>query len=211
MGFSRCQIDRGGNQVNAQAVGDLVLSQASLAALTTVGAGTITAGILLAGVIQRTGPVGAYIDTFPSADSLLLAEPDLSIGDSFEVLFRNTVAQAMTAAAAEGVVLGTNVDVAASLVRSYLITILGDGLRQSFNANTTNASAIITGLSQAVAGQLRPGQGITGTGIPANSFVTSVNYAAGTATLNANATATGTPALTSFPRYQLQGLFSTTL
>lgn len=211
MGFSRCQIDRGGNQINGQHVGDLVLSQASLAALTTAGAGTITPGILLAGVIQRTGPGAGYLDTFPTADSLLQAEPDLSIGDSFEILFRNTVAFAMTATASEGVVLGTNVDVAASLVRAYLITILGDGVRQSFTANTTNASPIVTGVSQAVAGQLRPGQGVTGTGIPANSFITSVNYAAGTFTLNANATATGSPALTTFPRYSLQGLYSATL
>lgn len=206
MSVLRAQVDLGGNNVQAQNVGSRVLEQSALVALTTAGAGAIPVLALLAGILQRSGPGGGYTDTFPSADSLLQAQPELSVGDSFGFLFRNTVAQAMTAAAGEGVVLGSNVDVIASNVREYLITILGIGPRQAFFANVTNADATITGIPAANAALLKPGQGVSGTNIPANTYLLSVNQAAGTAQMSANATGTAAVGVTAFPRYSVQGL-----
>ena len=211
MGVNRAQIDRGGNFVQAQPAGERLLSQSTLVADATAGASTISVAALLAGITQRTGPGAGYTDTFPSAANLLAAQPDLSIGDSFEYTFRNTVAFAMTAAAGEGVVLGTNVDIAASTVRDYAITILSNGPRQIASGNLTNASATVTGIPLSVAAQIQPGQGVTGTGVPANTTVLSVNANTGTVVLSQAATATATNALTFFPRYQVQGIRSATL
>src|SRR3990167_9193729 len=54
--------------------------------------------------------------------------------------------------------------------------------------DTTNGSGVIT---NAVIGCF-PGQGITGTGISANTYITSIDASANTVTLSANATATNT-------------------
>lgn len=211
MGQNRGQVDGGANNVRAQQPGDVILSQLKITGLATVGAGTLTAAMVLGGIINRTGPVGAYIDTFPAASEILAANPQLGVGDSWTLIFRNTVAQAMTAAAGVGIVLGTNVDTAASLVREYLLTVLAGGVQQIFAANTTNANATLTGLTQAQAALLQPGMGVTGAGIAANSVIIGVNSTLGTVTLNNNATATGTVAITFFPRIQLDGIESTTL
>ena len=211
MSFIRARIDFGGNDVRAQGPGDGVLDQIVVTNITTVGNHTITAPQLTSGFINRTGPTGNYADIFPTADQLLLANPQFSIGDSFRLTKRNSVAFTDTPTAGEGCVLGANVNMAVSSVRQYLITVLGDGVRQAFNAVTTNASNLVTGLDPIAISVLRVGQGVTGTGIPANAFVTSINLNNRTFTLNANATATGAPALTSFPRYSVEGLFSATI
>lgn len=211
MSLARAQVDFSGNFIQSQRPGDVLFAGKSIAPVTTVGNATLLAPAVANGIISRTGPTAAYSDTFPTADSLIAAEPELDVGDSFELIYINTVAFAMTAVAGEGCVLGSNVNVAASQVRKYLLTMLGDGRRQVFNANTTNASAVITGVDATSINTLRVGQGITGTGIPANAFVTSVNTNLGTFTISANATATANTALTTFPRYRLDGLFSATL
>lgn len=211
MPLSRGRLDLGGNDVRAQGPGDSFLDQSIITPVTTVGNATLTAAQLVSGIIRRTGPTAGYADIFPSADSLLTAVPQLGVGDSFKLNFINTVAFANTPTGAEGVVLGNNTGVALSAARQYLISILGDGVRQAFNAATTNASNVVTGLDAIAIANIRPGQGVTGTGIPANAFVTSVNQTARSFTISANATATGIPAVTSFPRYQVDGLFSATL
>lgn len=211
MSVNRSQVDLGGNNVQAQPVGARTLSQEQILSLTTADAGTLTAAMLLAGILERTGPGADYADTFPSADSLLLAQPELSVGDAFKFIHRNTVAFAMTATAGEGVVLGSNVDIASSLVREYLISILATGPRQIFQGTTVNASPIVTGIPLANAALLQVGQGVTGTGIPANAYIISINQSTGTLTLSANATASGTVALTTFARYRVNGVRSASL
>lgn len=210
MSIIRAQVNYGGNLIQPQTVGDVVLSQKSIDTNTTAGSATLGVLSLIKGILRRTGPGAGFTDTFPSADLLALAEPDLNVGDSFEFTYINGVAQAMTAAAGEGVVLGTNVNVAASAIRKYLITILGTGVRQVFQGGVTNASPTITGIPAAVSALLQPGQGVSGTNIAAGAFLTAVNPVAGTATMSANATGTATVAVTSFPRYQVDGLFAAT-
>lgn len=211
MSIARAQVDFGGNNVQAQPVGATVLAQLQYVNDTTVGAATIAVNAILAGITNRTGPTAGFTDTFPTADLLLAAQPELTIGDSFTYIYRNTVAFAMTAAAGEGVILGSNVDIAASTVREYLLTVLGIGPRQIAQGTLTNASPNITGIPLAIAAQLKPGQGVSGTGITAGTFLLSVNAALGTAVMSANATAPGTVAITSFPRYRVDGLRSSTL
>ena len=113
--------------------GDLMIGGESISAgaLTTVGAGTWLAAAIAAGIIRRTGPVGGYTDTTDTAANILTAlagnaqAADLAPGSSFRLLFINTVAFAFTFAAGAGVTVGTGtLDVAASLWREYLVTIL---------------------------------------------------------------------------------------
>lgn len=210
MTIARALINYGAGLDSKQAPGDFLLSGRTIAANTTAGNATLLASQLIQGILRRTGPAAGFSDTFPSADSLLAAEPDLTVGDSFEFIYINGVAQAMTAVAGEGVVLGSNTGVAASAVRKYLLTILGTGPRQVFQGNTTNASAVISGIPAAVLNFASPGQGVSGTNIPAGAFIIGVNPVAGTLTMSANATGTATVAVTSFARYSVEGLFSAT-
>lgn len=205
--LARAQIDSGANYVRPQGPGDVLMSQAQLASITTVGAGTLTAAAMLSGIVERTGPTGNYTDTLDTADNLMAAAPELAPGDSFEFLFRNTVAFTMTLAIAEGAALvGANTAMIASNVRRYLAQVYATARRQVFNAGTTNLSPTITGLSAAQAQLLQPGMGVSGTGITGGTNILAVNASTGVVTLTANATATGTSALTFFPRYGVKGL-----
>lgn len=208
---TRTRVDRGANMFGAQQPGECILSQKKFIGLATIGAGTITAAMVLTGILNRTGPTAGYTDTFPSASSILAASPTLSTGDSFDLIIRNTVAFALTAAAGTGIVLGSNVDIAASLVREYLLTVLSTGTEQILQVTTTNTSAVLTGLTPAQVAGLMPGMGVTGTGIQALTTILGVNSTAGTVTLSLAATATGSVAGTFFPRIQLDGVRSSTL
>ena len=210
--FSRAQIDRGANYVTPQGPGDGVLSQDQVLAVTTAGAGTLAAQALLSGVIDRSGPGGIYNETLETADNLMAANPQLSVGDSWRVLFRNTVAFAATLVVAEGAELsGANTACAASNAREYLVSVLATARRQIFAGTVTNASAVITGLTQAQCQLLMPGMGVTGTNIPAATTVIGVNPTAGTVTMSANATGTALVGATFFPRYNIKGLSTATL
>lgn len=205
--LARSQIDMGANFVRAQMPGDGLMSQRQVLGIATVGAGTLTAAAILAGIVERTGPVANYIDTLDTADNLVAAAPNLSKGDTFEFWYRNGVAFTMTLAVAEGAELsGANTAMVASNARQYLVTVLATNRRQVYNAGTINASPTITGLTAAQAQALQPGMGVSGTGISAATTVLSVNSSTGVVTLSANATATGTVPLTFFPRYNVKGL-----
>lgn len=210
MSIARAQINYGGNLLQPQAVGERLLEQASIDTNTTAGSATLSVLSLIKGILRRTGPGAGFTDTFPTADSLLAADPDLNVGDSFDFTYINGVAQAMTAAAGEGVVLGSNVNVAASLVRRYLITVLGIGPRQNFIGTMVNGTPIISGVPTAVVAACQPGQGLSGTSIAAGAYIVAVNSATGLITMSANATGSTTNAVTTFPRYQLDGISSHT-
>lgn len=206
MSMNRAQIDAGGNFIRAALPGDLLLSQAQVASVTTAGSGVWPAAAMLSGFIDRSGPGAGYADTPDTADNILAACPNLSVGDSFEFTVRNTVAFANTVAVSTGVELvGGNTAITASLWRDYLMTCLANKRQTILQVNTTNASAVLTGLTQAQADSIMPGMGVTGTNIPASTTVNAVNSVAGTATMSANATGTGTVAATFFPRFTLRG------
>lgn len=212
MSIVRGQVDSGGNYIRQQMPGDKLFDMDQLVALTTAGNGTWLAALILSGVINRSGPGAPYTDTTDTADALIAANPSLSVGDSFRFIVRNTVAQAATLAGGTGVELGTNTAIGASAVREYMLTCLSNKRAAQYAATTVNGSPTISALTQAQVESLMPGMGVTGTGIAANSVITAVNPAAGTVTLNNNATASGSlVALSFFPRFTLQGLISTSL
>lgn len=98
-------------------------------ALGTVGAGTLTADMLLSGLIMRTGPTGAYADTTPTGAQIVAAMGDnVEVGDSFDFYHVNGVAYACTfTAGASGVTLAGTTNNAASKVRLYRCTVTAVG------------------------------------------------------------------------------------
>jgi hypothetical protein len=97
-------------------------------ALTTVGAGTITAAGIVGGVTLRTGSTSAFTDTTDTATAIiaaLLGGP--AIGTSWAwVYVNNTVAQA-TLAAGSGVTLTGAVPVPPNTSATFLLTYTGAG------------------------------------------------------------------------------------
>jgi hypothetical protein len=214
MSQNRTDINISGNQTRQQGPGDCVMTEMKLTPVATVGNQVLAAGQVINGAILRTGPVGAYGDTLPDAAVLDLAVPDFNAGDSFELLFINTVAFANTLVAGLGVVLGINPTVAASSTRRFLFTCLAAGVNTIAPVTTTNASPLLTGLSATQMMNIQVGMGVTGAGIPANTFVIGINTTPliPVVTLSANCTVTASVvAATFFPRYQVDGIASSTL
>lgn len=73
------------------------------AAITTAGAGVLTAAGLVGGVITRSGPTAAFTDTTALATAIIAAMPNANIGQSFEVQVKNMVAFAGTVTGDTGV------------------------------------------------------------------------------------------------------------
>lgn len=211
MSQNKARLDASANDIRAQGPNDIVASMLKYTGIATAGDGVISAVALLSGIINRTGPGIGYADTLPTADAVLAAAPTLNVGDSFTALIRNTVAFANTITTNTGMVLGTNTAIAASLVREFLFTVLSKGTGSIVSGVTVNADATITGLTSTQAALLVPGMGVTGTGIPASTTVIGVNSTNGTVELSANATASGTVALTFFNRIAVEGVRSSTL
>ena len=203
--------------------GDVIGGSEIILPLTTVGAGTLTAALLLGGIVNRTGPTGAYTDTTDSAQNIInalvagynyttTANTGISsgvaaqVGTSVRLRYLNTVAFAMTLAAGSGVTLSGTTGVNASSVKDYLIQVTNGTPLSVQTATTTNSSAVITGMTQAATAQVSVGQAVSGTGIAANSVITSIQPGVGV-TLNNNATATGTlVSLTFSPTVTITGL-----
>jgi len=196
--------------------------------ISTAGAGTLIAAAIAGGIIARTGPGAGFIDTFDSADNILKAlggnyqtptiaglQPSygggVKPGIAFRFIYQNQVAYAMTAASAasSGVILGTNVNVAASLVRVYQCTVNNATPAQVISGTTVNSSAVITGMTAAQTAVLSPGMSAYGSGVAASALILSVQSGVGI-TLTSNATASATVSLTFTPTITIVGLFSTT-
>lgn len=84
--------------------------------LTTAGAGTITNQIIDGQIVYRTGPAGAYIDTFDTAANLDAGiGQGMNPGDALTIWYSNQVAFVATIAGAAGVTLrSTKTSIAAS-------------------------------------------------------------------------------------------------
>ena len=74
-------------------------------AISTVGAGTLTAAGITGKLITRTGSTAAYTDTTDTAANIIAAMPNANVGDSFEFTIKNMVAFTETLSAASGVTL----------------------------------------------------------------------------------------------------------
>lgn len=191
------------------AQGDVAAAAEVPATLTTVGAGTLTGALLANNILTRTGPTAAFNETTDTAAGILAAVMGLgnpSAGDSWRLRYENTVAFIATLIAGVGVTLVGTTTVAASSMKDFLITLTNATPPSIAAANTTNASAIVTGMTQAQTALVSVGQLVTGTGISASTTVLSVQPGVGV-TLSANATATNSlVALTFSPTVTIKSL-----
>jgi len=91
-------------------------------AITTVGAGVLTGAGIAGGVITRSGSTAVYTDTTDTAANIIAAMPNANIGQSFELVVKNTVGFAQTITGGTGVtVSGISIVPANSAVR-FLVT-----------------------------------------------------------------------------------------
>lgn len=200
--------------------GDMMALAETISANSTVGATTILASQLLTGILNRTGSGGAFADTLPTAANLvnaLLSQTFLGggayspvgipPGTTFRMRYINAVAFIDTITAPDNTVtLGSNTAIAASSVKDFLFTILNGTPPQVWAGNTTNANAVVTGMSAAQTQTLTVGMVVSGTGITAGTLIASIQPGVGF-TLSANATATNTQtALTFNPQYRVDSL-----
>ena len=209
--YSRARVDGSGLGDRA-APGQPILEQLQPQTNVTVGAATLTAAQVLSGWLQRSDPVAGFIDTFPSADSIIAAMTagglGPQVGDCFKFVYQNTVAQAMTFAAGTGIVSGVGtLNVAASVTRTYFLTLLSTKPTVVLVGTTTNTTLILSGFTAAQVAQVMPGMGVTGVGIGAAAIVTGVSPDAGTINVSVASTATaGNIAITFNPRIRLDSI-----
>ena len=182
--------------------GDVVGGTEILSSQTTAGSGTLTAALLTSGIINRTGPGAGYTDTTDTAQNIINAlvagynynaNAGLSTGvavqsgTTFRLRYINTVAFAMTLAAGSGVTITANGNVNVSSVKDYLLTVVNGTPTQIYAVNQVNASAVITGMTQAQTAALSVGMVVTGTSL--SGSIISIQQGVGV-TLSANASAT---------------------
>lgn len=77
----------------------------SIVAISTAGAGTLTAAAVVGGVVNRTGSSAAFTDTIDTAANIIAALPSVSTGYGFTFEYQNKVAFPATIATAAGVTL----------------------------------------------------------------------------------------------------------
>lgn len=208
--------------------GDLLAGAEKFQALATAGSGTLTAALLVGGIIHRTGPVGGYTDTPDTGENIRKAllgnypDADVLPGISWRLIFRNTVAQTMTfGTGVEGIKYGTGtLDGTASLVREYLLTLLNATPRVSLMCAMTNASKVITfilqpGQTVLPMGLITPGMQITSTSAGAAATVVGVTQGVGGitgCTVDVNSTGTvASEAVVFSPVVRIDGIRESTL
>jgi hypothetical protein len=225
---------RGGVPADRSYPGDTTLNGESLQNLGTVGAALWTGALIAGGLINRTGSTAAFNDTTDSAANILAAlagngpSADVTTGTSWRMDVQNTVAFALTLSLGAGVIAGLgSLNIPASSVREYLLTVLSPQVPATVNATTTNGSAVVNWVlppnqvalpegASPLALNVQTGATATGTGIPANTTVIGILAGQGGTigvTLSANATATnaaGTP-ITFGPTIKMDAVFSTGL
>jgi hypothetical protein len=97
-------------------------------AITTVGAGTLTAAAIVGAVITRSGPNGPFTDTTDTAANIIAAIPNPSIGQSWILTYINTSPYNGTLAAGSGVTLSGVASVFPGNSTSlFLVTYTGPG------------------------------------------------------------------------------------
>ncbi len=93
-------------------------------ALTTVGAGTITAAGIAGGVTTRGGSQSAtpFTDTTDTADNIIAAQPNAHIGVSWEYTYKNNTDSPATLTGGTGVTVSAVTVVPANGAARYLVT-----------------------------------------------------------------------------------------
>lgn len=110
-----------------------VSAMASQGTLTTVGAGTLTAALMLMTDILRSGPTGAFTDTTDTAANIQSAWTGAGQGSSFVLTYQNTTAFAATIAGGTGVTISGNTTVSQNQWARYLVVWTGAGTITMYN------------------------------------------------------------------------------
>lgn len=93
-------------------------------AITTVGAGTLTAAAIVGGIITRSGSIAAYTDTTATA-ALIYAAAPTAVNQSWTVTIKNTVAFPQTITGGSGVTVSGISIVPALSATTFLFTLSG--------------------------------------------------------------------------------------
>lgn len=119
-----------------------VSAMASQGTLTTVGAGTLTAALILDTDILRSGPTGAFTDTTDTAANIQSAWTGAGQGSSFVLTYQNTTAFNATLAAGVGVTLSGNTIVPANTWARYLVIWTGASAVTMYNIEAGQAAPL---------------------------------------------------------------------
>ncbi len=99
------------------------LHMAANTAISTVGAGTLTAAAIVGGVITRSGSTAAYTDTTATAAQIVAAVPTPRVGLSWILTIKNTVAFTQTLAAGTNVTLSGQTVIPGLATAQFLVTL----------------------------------------------------------------------------------------
>ncbi len=112
-----------GLQAALNAVQAPVLPYEASTAISTVGAGTITAAAIVGKLVTRSGSVAAYSDAFDTAVNIVAALNTYVAGSSFEIKIKNTTQYNETLTTATGLTLTGDMIIPPHSVGTYLVTI----------------------------------------------------------------------------------------
>ncbi len=192
--------------------GDVIgLGEAIPATIATTNI-TVTGTQLMNTFVNRS-PGAAATDTIDTAANIIaaisggLGTTGVQNGLTWRTnwLVTTAFAATLTAQANSGVTVTLGV-VNASSVKEFLVTVTNGTPAQSFSVNTTNATAIITGLSYAQTSLLSPGMVVTNVaaGQQGNTII-GVQPGVGV-TMSGNSNATTTITLNFSPTITIQGI-----
>lgn len=196
------------------AQGDTLAGGAFIPATVVTTAITVTGQQLLNRYILRN-PAAAGTDTIDSAANLITAftggwgNASIQNGTSFEVEWICTTANAITvqATANTGVTVNRGT-VNASSSKKFLCTVVNGTPPKTAVGNTTNASAVVTGLSLADTSAISVGMVVTNAvnGLQGTTVISVQPGIGFTLSGNANATSTTPVAIMLSPVVQLDGI-----
>jgi len=169
----------------------------------------IPVAALLGGIVNRTGSGGATADSLPTVDSIVAALPELSRGDSIAFSIRMPDANAITLTAGTGMTATGTINVAASNIREYLLTMTSGASRTAVYSGSTSTVTprVLSNLTEAQLKLLSVGMAVTGTGVGASAKIVAINLNALTITVDVDSTATADNiALTFTPQASLLGV-----
>jgi hypothetical protein len=195
-------------------IGDVLCQAQVIPAAVATQPLTLLAPAILAGIVLRSNGANS-VDTIDTAANIIAAINSVSggqavdVGTTFELTYIQSLAfnSTLTATANTGITV-TNPITNASSVKKFLVTIQnGTPARTVAAASGTNASPILTGLTDAEVAALTPGMIVLNavSGLQGTTII-GVNIAARSVTMSGNANATAIIAPQFSPRVSFYGL-----
>lgn len=203
----------------------------SIVANATVGTVALKGSEVAAGIINRTGSVAGYADTFPTADAICAAfgpTPNVpsnlpsvggaqigygdgaKVGTMYPLIIIEASGNTDTVAAPTngGITLSGTTAVTASTARLYTVTIVNATPPQNYIVSAVTGQKVYTGLTQAQTRLLQPGMRVYGTSVGTSSRIVSVQDGVGF-TVDVNTTGTITNGLVNItPEVAIAGVCS---